>query len=113
MVVAADPAIPRPAAAEARAVLPCQAEGVVGRDPDQAEAAVVGAVLRLTWAHPGVGAEAAAPRREEAVEEAVVLPQALTRQGAAAGEGACCWEQAEEQEEVEGLQQESWAQVLL
>ena len=69
--------------------------------------------IRLTWAHRGVGAEAAAPRRGEAVEEAVVLPQALTRQGAAAAEGACCWEQAEEQEEVEGLQQESWAQVLL
>ena len=43
----ADPAIPRPAAAEARAVLPCQAEGVVERDPDQAEAVVEEAVLRL------------------------------------------------------------------
>ena len=59
-----------------------------------------------------MGAEAAAPRLEEAVEEAVVLPQTLTRQAAAGGEVACCWVQAEVQEEEEGLQQESRAQVL-
>ena len=46
-MAAADPAIPRPAAAEARADLPCRAEGVAGQDSDQAEAVVEEAVLRL------------------------------------------------------------------